>query len=139
MHDKENSPDLTGQWQGQYSYSGRRNKSPVPFSATINENGTWLDGVVEEVGTAGDAKGITISASIQGRHTGRAVTWIKIYHGSFRLYDSVQYHGEVAADGQEIEGQWQIRPGVIGRFMMVRNGGKASARRKKVSVEVPSH
>ena len=110
----------------------------MPFSARINEIGSWLDGVVEEVGTAGDARGLTISASIQGRRTGRSVTWIKIYHGTFRLYDSVQYGGEVSADGKEIEGQWQIRPGVIGRFMMVRQGGKAVARRKKVSVKIPT-
>ena len=99
MDDKEDSLNLTGQWQGQYSYY--RNKAPVPFRATINENGSWLDGLVEEVGTAGDAKGKPIAATLQGRRTGRTVTWLKIYHGSFRLHDSVQYRGEVSGEGRK--------------------------------------
>ncbi len=136
MDEKGNSLDLTGQWQGQYSYY--RNKAPVPFSATINENGSWLDGLVDEVGTAGEAKGKPIAATLQGRRTGRAVTWIKIYHGSFRGYDSVQYRGEVSEDGQEIEGLWVIHGNSGGRFLMVRQAGKAAARRKKVSVVVPN-
>ena len=136
MDDKEDSLNLTGQWQGQYSYF--RNKAPVPFSATINENGSWLDGLVEEVGTAGDAKGKPIAATLQGRRTGRSVTWLKIYHGSFRLYDSVQYRGEVSADGQEIEGQWVIHGNSGGRFLMVRQAGKTAARTKRIAVKVPA-
>ena len=135
MDDKENSLDLTGQWQGQYSYY--RNKAPVPFSARLTENDSWLDGLIEEVGTAGDAKGKPIAATLQGRRTGRSVTWIKIYHGSFRLYDSVQYRGDVSEDGQEIEGQWVIHGNSRGRFLMMRRGGHTAARRKKVSVTVP--
>ena len=135
MNEEGNSLDLTGQWQGQYSYY--RNKAAVPFSATINENGSWLDGLVEEVGTAGEAKGKPIAATLQGRRTGRSVTWLKIYHGNFRLYDSVQYRGEVSEDGQEIEGQWVIHGNSGGRFLMVRQAGKAAARRKKVSVSIP--
>jgi hypothetical protein len=129
--------NLTGQWQGQYSYSDRT-KSPVPFSATLNDNGAWLDGLVEETGTAGDAKGLVIGATIQGRRSGHSVTWIKLYHRTFRLYDSVQYNGEVSQDGQEIEGRWQIGTRAFGRFMMVRQAGKAAAHIKKVAVKLPA-
>ena len=48
---------------------------------------------------AGDARGLTITATLQGRRTGRSVTWLKIYDGSFRLYDSVQYAGDINGDG----------------------------------------
>ena len=98
----------------------------------------WLDGLVDEIGTAGDAKGKPIAATLQGRRTGRSVTWLKIYHGSFRLYDSVQYRGDVSADGQEIEGHWVIHGNSGGRFLMVRQAGRAAARRKKVAVKVPT-
>ncbi len=137
MDEGTSSLNLTGTWQGQYSY-GDRNKSPVPFSAMLNENEAWLEGIVEEIGTAGDARGLTISASIQGKRSGRSVTWIKIYHRAFRLYDSVQYKGEVSADGQEIEGRWQIGVSAFGRFMMIRQAGKAVARKKRVAVRLPA-
>jgi hypothetical protein len=136
VEESGNSLDLTGSWQGQYSYT--RNKAPVAFSARLNESDSWLDGVIEEIGTAGEAKGRPIAATLQGRRQGRTVTWLKLYHGSFRLYDSVQYTGEVSADGQEIEGRWTIHGNSAGRFLMVRQGGNVAARKKRVAVKVPS-
>ena len=129
--------NLSGRWQGQYTYVGRR-KDPVPFSAHLNESNSWLDGLIEELGTAGEVKGRPLAATVQGRRTGRSVTWLKIYHGSFRLYDAVQYTGEISADGQEIEGRWTIHGNSIGRFLMLRQGGQAVARRKRVAVKVPT-
>ena len=137
MSEPADSLNLSGRWQGQYSYVGRK-KEPVPFSATLNESNSWLDGLIEEVGTAGEAKGRAIAATVQGRRTGRSVTWIKIYHGSFRLYDAVQYAGEISEDGQEIEGSWTIHGNSIGRFLMLRQGDQAVARRKRVAVKVPT-
>jgi hypothetical protein len=136
LEERDVSLNLTGQWQGQYSYT--RNKTPVAFSATLTENDSWLEGVVEEIGTAGDAKGLKIAASLQGRRTGHSVTWLKIYHGNFRLYDSVQYTGEVSADGQEIEGRWSIHNNWSGRFLMVRQADKAAVRRNKATVKLPA-
>ena len=133
--DEENpSLNLTGTWQGQYSYF--RNKAPVPFSARLTESNSWLDGLIEEIGTAGDARGRPIEATVQGRRSGRSVTWIKLYHGNFRLYDSVQYVGDISDDGQEIEGRWTIHGNSGGRFLMVRQSGKDAARKKRVAVKV---
>jgi len=129
--------NLSGHWQGQYSYVGRQ-KEPVPFSANLNESNSWLDGLIEEVGTAAEARGRPIAATVQGRRTGRSVTWIKIYHGSFRLYDAVQYAGEVSEDGQEIEGSWTIHGNSRGRFLMLRQSGQAAAQKKRMGVKVPS-
>jgi len=136
VEESGDSLDLTGSWQGQYSYT--RSKPPVAFSARLSETGSWLDGVIEEIGTAGDAKGRPIAATVQGRRNGRSVTWLKLYHGSFRIYDSVQYIGQVSADGQEIEGRWTIHGNSTGRFLMVRQGGTAAARKKKVAVKLPT-
>lgn len=136
MSEHADSLNLSGRWQGQYSYVGRK-QGPVPFSANLNESNSWLDGLIEEVGTAGEAKGRPMAATVQGRRTGRSVTWLKIYHGSFRLYDAVQYAGEISADGQEIEGRWTIHGNSIGRFLMIRQGGQAVARKKRAAVRLP--
>ena len=136
MRERTEQLNLSGHWQGQYTYVGRQ-KHPVPFSAKLNENGLWLDGLIEEIGTAGDARGRPLAASVQGRSTGRSVTWIKLYHGSFRYYDAVQYAGEISADGQEIEGRWSIHGNSSGRFLMLRQGGAAATRKKRNSVRLP--
>ncbi len=127
--------NLSGHWQGQYTYVSRP-KQPVPFSANLNESGSWLDGLIEEVGTAGEAKDRPITASVQGRRTGRTVTWIKLYHCNFRYYDAVQYAGEISADGQEIEGRWTIHGNSTGRFLMLRQGGAAAVQKKRKTVKL---
>ena len=137
MKEPTDSLNLSGRWQGQYTYVGRQ-KEPVPFSANLNESNSWLDGLIEEVGTVAEAKGRPMAATVQGRRTGRSVTWIKIYHGSFRLYDAVQYAGEVSEDGQEIEGRWTIHGNSRGRFLMVRQGGQAAAQKRRTAVKVPA-
>jgi len=136
MRERTEQLNLSGHWQGQYSYVGRQ-QQPVPFSANLSESGSWLDGLIEEVGTAGDARGRPIAASVQGRRTGRSVTWIKLYHGNFRYYDAVQYAGEISADGQEIEGRWTIHGNSTGRFLMLRQGGSAATRKKRKTVKLP--
>jgi hypothetical protein len=136
VDEQSNSLNLTGQWQGQYSYS--RSKAPVAFSARLTESNTWLGGLIEEIGTAGDAKGLPIAATVQGRRTGRSVTWLKLYHGNFRLYDTVQYAGEVSEDGLEVEGRWTIFGNWSGRFLMVRQSGQAAARKRRKAVKLPA-
>ena len=132
--DQADALNLTGVWHGQYSYP--TNKPPIPFTASLTEVNSWLHGSMEEIGTAGDARGVTIGATLQGRRTGRQVTWLKFYHGSYRLYDSVSYEGEVSADGTEIAGRWSILANWSGRFLMVRQKGAEAARAKKATAKV---
>jgi hypothetical protein len=70
--------DLTGTWQGQYAYS--RILDPVSFVATLTETNSWLEGATEEPGAI-KAAGHTLTATLQGRRTGRSVTWLKVYDG----------------------------------------------------------
>ena len=125
--------DLSGEWRGLYSYA--RGKDPVHFAAVLRDTDGWLTGTTSETGTAGDAAGLTISASLQGRRTGRSVTFLKIYHGNFRRYDTVHYAGEVSADGTEIEGRWTIPGNSSGTFLMIRTVGLATP----AYDEVPAH
>ena len=136
MSERADKLNLSGRWQGQYTYVGR-SKDTVPFSANLNESNSWLDGLIEEIGTAGDVKGRPLAATVQGRRTGRSVTFLKLYHGGFRVYDAVQYAGEVSADGQEIEGSWTIHGNSTGRFMMIRQSGGVVTRKRRTAVKVP--
>jgi hypothetical protein len=113
--------DLTGLWHGLYSYP--RNRPPVHFVATLNESHSWITGSTEETGTGWDVRGVTITASLQGRQTDRSVTLLKLYDGPPRGYDTVHYAGTVSADGNEIEGQWTVPGSWAGSFLMIRSGG----------------
>ncbi len=118
--DERFSLDLSGLWQGLYSYPQGRGRNPVSFSAKLKDADGWLDGATSEVGEVGAARGLTISATLQGRRTGRSVTFLKTYDGEFRGYDAVQYAGEVRDGGDEIEGRWTVPGSWSGAFLMIR-------------------
>lgn len=138
MEDPDQSPDvdLSGPWQGLYSYP--RLREPVPFSALLKEADGWIDGSIEEIGEAGEARGRVLSATVQGRRNGRAITFLKLYDGGLRGYDSVHYQGEVSPDGVEIEGRWVIAGVWSGQFLMIRSGRSfgADARRALERLDV---
>ena len=123
--------DLSGVWDGLFSYPSRR--PPVMFVATLAESGAWLNGVIEEVATSGPSKGQTLSATVQGRRTGRSVSFLKTYDRVFGGYDSVHYEGEINADVTEIEGRWAIFERLAGTFLMIRSGGGQAAARRRVA------
>lgn len=126
--------DLSGSWHGLYSYP--RTKAPVHFEASLNETDGWLLGTICETGTVGAAAGLTISASLQGRRTERTVTFLKMYDGSFRGYDSVRYVGVVSEDGTEIEGRWTVPGSWSGAFLMIRARGIAAPVSEEVGAKV---
>src|SRR5260221_13795187 len=101
--DEPDPLNLSGQWQGFYSYP--RRQRAVSFSAALTEAGSWLTGMTTETGTQGETRGRVLGATLQGRRTGRSVTFLKLYADGFPAYDGVQYDGEVREDGTEIEGR----------------------------------
>lgn len=117
--------NLTGTWHGLYAYPSR--KKPVPFMAFMSELDGLFDGTTEETGSAGDAAGQRLTASVQGRRTGRSLTMLKMYHGAYALYDSVHYAGEINADGSEINGTWRVPGSWSGTFLMIRSRAVATA------------
>ncbi|HET6159509.1 MAG TPA: hypothetical protein VFE34_14280 [Dongiaceae bacterium] len=123
--DNASSLNLTGLWHGLYSYPF--GKKPVSFVATLSDSDGWFNGTTEEVGTAGDAIGQRLIASLQGRRSGRSVTMLKIYHGPYVFYDSVHYAGDLNEDGTEISGTWHIAGSWSGTFLMIRSRTTASA------------
>jgi len=112
--------NLSGVWLGRYGYP--RGRPPVSFTAKLTETDTWLVGSTEEKASVGKARGRTIGATLQGRRTGRSVTFLKLYDVFDGAHDSVHYLGEVASDGSEIHGRWTISERWSGPFVMVRSG-----------------
>ena len=114
--------DLSGTWHGFYNYPIAQ--EPVPFTAELTDADGDLAGRTEETGNVGDARGLAISATLQGRRSGSSVTWLKIYDGQFEHYDAVRYAGNVSEDGLEIEGRWTVPGNWSGTFLMIRAAGK---------------
>jgi hypothetical protein len=120
--------DLSGNWDGLYSYPG--DLAPVSFVADLKETGGWLTGATRETATNGSAVGQILSATLQGRRSGSAVKFLKLYDGSAPGYDSVAYEGAVSADGTEIDGRWTAIGNWSGTFLMIRSRGVAESRSK---------
>jgi hypothetical protein len=110
--------NLIGVRSGLYSYP--HGGHPVAFAATLTEISGWLSGTMEEVATAGPARGRTIRATLQGRRTGGSVTFLKSYDDLPPGYDTVHYAGEVNHDATEIDGRWTIPGSWSGTFLMIR-------------------
>jgi hypothetical protein len=117
--------NLTGVWHGLYSYPVAM--PSVPFVATLSDQGGWFDGTTEEIGGVGDTVGRTLTASLQGRRSGRSITMLKIYHGPSAYYDSVHYAGDLNEDGTEISGTWRVAANWSGTFLMIRQRAVATA------------
>ena len=117
--------NLTGVWHGLYSYPVAM--PSVPFVATLSDQGGWFDGTTEETGSVGDVVGRTLTASLQGRRSGRSITMLKIYHGPSAYYDSVHYAGDLNEDGTEISGTWRVAANWSGTFLMIRQRAVATA------------
>ena len=108
--------DLTGVWNGLYSYADGRS---VAFVATLIESGATLTGSTHEPCVGGDCPGGTLFASLAGSRAGSAVNFRKTYEGAGPRY-GIHYEGQLNADATEIEGRWVILGVWSGKFMMIR-------------------
>jgi hypothetical protein len=109
--------DLTGVWNGLYSYPDGRS---VAFVATLIESGSALTGSTHEPCVGGDCASGTLFASLTGSRAGSAVNFRKTYEDAGPRYGTVHYDGQLNADATEIEGRWVILGVWSGKFMMIR-------------------
>jgi hypothetical protein len=109
--------DLTGVWNGLYSYPDGRS---VTFVATLIESGSTLTGSTHEPCVGGDCPARTLFASLMGGRAGSAVSFRKTYEAAGPRFGSVNYEGRLNADATEIEGRWSIPAVWSGKFMMIR-------------------
>ena len=123
--------DVSGEWTGIYSYPS--GLPPISFLAALTEREGWIAGVIEEHSREGAGPARRLGASIQGRRSGAAVTWLKLYDDPGFGYDAVGYEGAVSADGEEISGRWSIAGEWSGAFLMVRKSRAAAARERRAT------
>ena len=117
--------NLTGVWDGVYSYPGRYKS--VTFVASLIESGNWLSGSTHEPCVGANCPSDTLYATLAGSRRGSAVTFVKTYDCAGPHFQSpVDYEGTLNRDETEIEGRWIIRQVWAGRFLMIRSAGKTA-------------
>jgi hypothetical protein len=125
--------NLTGVWQGLYSYPYGQS---VSFVATLIDSGGSFSGTIHEPCVRGDSPNKTLFATLEGTRSGSAVSFLKTYHDAGPNYGSVRYAGALNGDATEIEGKWTIWGVWSGKFLMIRSAGKAAEVEQKVSERV---
>lgn len=125
---------LTGVWSGQYSY--RVWRRAVNFTAHLVETDGALCGSTEE-GIMGRPQ--ILAAMLDGARHGSTVAFRKTYDHETRsgrgtVYRTVDYHGQISADGSQIEGTWRVAAFQSGRFLMIRAPGSTAEAKEDATV-----
>lgn len=124
--------DLTGEWQGTYSYPAKR--GPVtPFIATIEDLGGHLSGCIIEP-DAYHRTGQTLEARLVGSCDGRSVDFTKSYvMAPFGYENPVDYVGQLSPDGLTVTGVWSLLD-YNGQFEMHRDMLAESSKETETAV-----
>jgi hypothetical protein len=135
MNERAESRNLTGVWNGLYSYASGLS---VSFMATLIDSGNALSGATHEPNILGTGPGSTLTALLSGGRQDSAIAFVKTYDEAApqHYYYPVSYEGVLNGDATEIEGRWRIGDGTSGKFLMVRSEGKAVAVEKKKRAKV---
>jgi len=110
--------DLTGIWQGLYSYGGVGHE--VGFTATLLESGGAVYGTTHEYDPRLASE--NLDAAVAGSRAGHRVSFTKTYEASSEGFVPIAYEGVLSPDGMEVEGTWSLRASapLSGRFLMSR-------------------
>ncbi len=129
--------DLSGTWQGLYSYSDGRES--VSFVVVMIDTGGSLGGTIHERVTFEDGSRGSLYATFSGQRRGSRATFVKTYDGTCGWEHSVGYEGAVNEDGTEITGQWELKNEwglAVGAFLMMRASSKEDAEIRRVAQPV---
>ena len=129
----EDARNLTGVWQGLYTYP---NGESVSFVATLIDSGGALSGATHEPCARAVSSSGMLYATLAGSRSGSAVEFRKTYHGSVPRYRAVDYVGTLNADATEVEGRWIIRGIWSGKFLMIRPARNEESVEHKASQQV---
>jgi hypothetical protein len=135
MNERAESRNLTGVWNGLYSYASGLS---VSFVATLIDSGSALSGATHEPNVLGTGPGGTLTALLSGGRQDSAIAFVKTYDEAApqHYYYPVSYEGVLNGDATEIEGRWRIGDGTSGKFLMIRSEGKTVAVEKKKRAKV---
>lgn len=117
--------DLTGIWQGLYSYGGLGQE--IGFTATLLDSGGAIFGTTHEFDPR--LAEHSLDASLSGNRAGQTVSFTKVYEAAGEDFQPIAYEGVLSGDGTEVEGTWSIRSAgaLSGRFLMSRPRRNSSA------------
>lgn len=127
------SQDLTGIWQGLYSYGGVGHE--VGFTATVLEAAGAVYGTTHEHDPRLSAD--NLDASLSGNRAGARVSFTKTYEANGEEFQPIAYEGVVSGDGTEVEGTWSIPNGgaLSGRFLMSRPRRQVATKKARKTVK----
>ena len=99
--------DMTGLWHGTYTYPDYARET-LPFVANLTDTGGRLSGTIMEPATGEESyHAEETEAVLAGSRGGRAVDFTKTYLGAVWAH-SVDYVGQLSADGQSVTGMWSV-------------------------------
>ncbi len=120
--------NLGGAWNGLYFYPGY--PEAVTFVALLIDVGSRFAGSIHEYEGIVSEQRILLYATVDGRHDGTHVSFLKTYDGTGGWKHTVDYDGTLNGDATEIAGQWHVG-GVSGGFIMTRAGATEEAELRK--------
>lgn len=124
--------DLTGRWSGVYFYpvdpdwNPDDDLPPTPFTADLKDAGGRVTGTTLEPDVLGPPGSPPIPATIEGERMGTRLDFTKFPDGGGQTH-SIDYHGDISADGNVVSGDWIIHGDWSGTFRMQRRVVTAEA------------
>lgn len=121
----QETPDLTGRWTGIYFYpihpewNPGDELPPTPFTAELVDAGGLITGSTLEPDVLSEAGAPPIPAVLEGHHEGWVLTFTKFPDGGGQVH-TIDYVGDIAPDGNSVEGRWIIHGEWSGVFRMQR-------------------
>lgn len=108
--------ELSGTWEGTYSYMASSGRREVPFTLQLTARGTSLSGRITEPNTFGDRSSPNLNANVVGIQEGLRLRLVKTYDGTAGQSHSVYYESMLDPGAMTISGTWIIGDRWSGEF-----------------------
>ena len=128
-----NPLNLGGRWDGTYAYPGGIGPK-TPFVAELTEEGGAVAGTIVEPNLMGPGSD-TLTSIVRGTRAGTAVDFTKTYDGASDAAHSVDYVGQLSADGTAITGVWSLDK-MDGSFEMHRQAAAEAPLEAEIAEEI---
>lgn len=125
--------NLGGRWDGTYAYPAGAGPK-TPFVAELTEEAGAISGTIVEPNSMGRSSD-TLTSIVRGTRAGTAVDFTKSYDGASDAAHSVDYVGQLSADGTAITGVWSLDR-MDGSFEMHRQSAAEAPLEEKVAEEI---
>jgi hypothetical protein len=108
--------ELSGTWEGSYSYMASSGRREVPFTLQLTQRGTSLAGRITEPNTFGERSTPNLYANVVGVQEGLRLRLVKTYDGTGGQTHSVYYESMLDPGAMTISGTWILADRWSGEF-----------------------